>query len=129
MKNHLKIQQIIFRFDTLLNWVIALGLIFLQVDTLLMQNPPVIARSVYRVLGIAYLGFAAWQTRNFKNTTAPATLRFAFWMVVLPVLLMGAALIIFHPALKPSARLILWIAEGYMLLLSGWYGYLLKLQS
>jgi hypothetical protein len=129
MENRLKIHKYIFRFDTILNWVIGLGLVVLNVDALLMENPPVIQGWFYRVLGIIYLGFAAWQTYNAKNTSAPATLRFAFWMVVIPVLFMGWALIAFHSDLKPIIRILLWIAEFYMVLLSGWYGYLYQTQQ
>lgn len=129
MKNHPKIHKFIFRFDTILNWVVGLGLVILNVDALLMQNPPVISGWVYRILGGIYLGFAVWQTLNTKNTISPATLRFAFWMVVIPVLFMGWALIAFHAELNPTARIILWIAEFYMVLLSGWYGYLYQAQQ
>lgn len=129
MKNYLNLHKIVFRFDTILNWVIGVGLIVMNVDALLMQNPPVIAGWIYRVLGILYLGFAGWQTFNAKNTNSPATLRFAFWMVVIPVVFMGWALIAFHAQLKPTARIILWIAEFYMVLLSGWYGYLYQTQQ
>ncbi len=122
MKKDLKIQQIVFRFDTILNFFVSLWLIFFPVDPLLMHSPPVIAGWVYKILGIGYLGFAVWQVIHWNKTTNPAALRFAFWLVVLPILFMGWALIVFHQNLKPMVRIVLWISELYMILLSGWYG-------
>lgn len=122
MKKRLHFQPVIFHFDTLLNFVISIWLIFFPVDVLLMHSPPVIPAWIYHGIGIGYLGFAIWQAINWNKTTSPATLRFAFWMVVLPVLFMGWALISFHQELKPLVRILLWIAELYMIVLSGWYG-------
>lgn len=124
MKNYPSIQKSIFIFDTILNGVIALWLILFPVDPLIMVNTPVIVPWVYQVIGLGYLGFAIWQGFQWKKTMSLPTLRFSFWMVILPVLFMGWALISFHQDLKPIARILLWIAEFYMILLSGWYGFL-----
>ncbi|MBN1311022.1 MAG: hypothetical protein JXB30_06345 [Anaerolineae bacterium] len=116
----------LFRGDTLLNWFLGVVLLVFpsQVDGLLGQRsllPP----SIYLFIGGGFLLFAAWQTivviRRRLGSTA---LIFAALMAEIPVLLLTVALIYLHSDLHPIWRVVLWIGDGYMLMLGAWYVFL-----
>jgi hypothetical protein len=109
--------------DMLLNW--CLGIIFtifpLPVDRVLGQVsllPP----SIYRVIGVGFLLFAAWQTWVvIQGDIKPGGLIFASLMAEIPVVLLTIALLFMDFKLRPGWRIALWVGNVYMLLLGVWY--------
>jgi hypothetical protein len=82
--------------DMLLNWFLGALLTFLPgiVDQIL-GSAPLLPRGVYRVIGILFLAFAAWQTwaHATERTTTTASLIFAALLALVPVVLLTIALL------------------------------------
>lgn len=113
--------------DTILNWFLGVVLTFFPrfVDGLLSFDPPMLPTVFYIVLGVIFLGFAAWQTSVVvRQRMGPPALVFAAIMALLPFAGLTFGLVFMDLSLKPLWRTILWIANIYMLLLGIWYLYL-----
>lgn len=114
--------------DMLLNWTLGAALTFLpgMIDSAL-GTGPVLPLIVWRVIGVGFLLFAAWQTWTTKQQDiGPLGLWFACWMAWIPVVLLAIALLYMTLPLWPLVRIALWVANIYMLLLGGWYAYLAR---
>lgn len=127
MEKYLRAHRWIFGADLLLNWALGFWLLVGNVDQVLMQNPPVLQPIVYRLIGLGFLAFALWQSWQLRKPVSPAALQIAYWMAILPILALGIALIIFNNQLRPIPRILLWLGEFYMFLLSVWYSRILTL--
>lgn len=110
--------------DMLVNWFIggAMTLFPKAVDQIL-GTSTMLPLSVYRVLGIIFLGFAAWQTWALRSRreTGSMSLFFAAFMALGPVALLTAALLFLPVPLRETWRVVLWIGDLYMLVLGVWY--------
>jgi hypothetical protein len=110
--------------DMLLNWFLGALLTLLPgvVDQIL-GSAPLLPLSVYRVIGIIFLAFAAWQTwaHLTERTTAPTSLVFAALLALGPVVLLTIALLFMELPLQVGWRIALWVGDAYMLLLTAWY--------
>lgn len=114
--------------DMLLNWFVGavLTLFPATVDNLF-GRAPLVPLPLYRVIGVGLLAFAAWQTWVIsRRDIGPPALIFASVLAEGPVILLTAALLADF-ALRPGWRIVLWIANIYMLLLGVWYAYVARL--
>jgi hypothetical protein len=115
--------------DMLLNWFlgILLTLFPLPVDGILGRTslmPPII----YRVIGLGFLLFAAWQTWVvIQGDVKPGGLIFAALMAEIPVVLLTIALLFMDFELRPGWRIALWVGNVYMLLLGVWYVFVARI--
>lgn len=109
--------------DMLLNWLLGLVLlIFPSGLDRLIGTAPVLPLLLYRLTGIGFLLFAAWQTWIVRRgEIGPLGLTFAALMALGPVVLLTAALLFLDLPLEPLWRIVLWVANGYMVLLAVWY--------
>jgi hypothetical protein len=113
--------------DMLLNWFLGAVMLLFPgaVDRLLAATSPLLPSLVYRVVGIGFLLFAAWQTWVVvRHVLGPRQLVFAGILAEVPFLMLTAALVFANFDLKLFWRLVLWVGNIYMLLLGGWYFYL-----
>jgi hypothetical protein len=113
----------LFRGDTILNWFLGCVLLVFpsRVDSTLGQHSlaPLL---VYQVIGGGFLLFAAWQTvMAIRRRLGPWGLVFAALMAEIPVILLTVVLVFMNLDLLPAWRLVLWLGNGYMLLLGVWY--------
>ncbi len=118
----------LFRGDTLLNWLLGVVLIFFpsMVDGVLGQHP-LVPGVVYQVIGGGFLLFAAWQTGMvIRRRIGPPALVFAAFMAEVPVILLTVVLVFMNLGLYPVWRVVLWLGNGYMLLLGVWYIFLAR---
>jgi hypothetical protein len=109
--------------DMILNWFLGLILTLLPglADRVLGQAN-VLPFIVYRIIGIIFLAFAAWQTSLvMRGQLRPFDLFFAAALAEIPVVLLTIALLYMKLPLRPGARIVLWIGDIYMLFLGGWY--------
>jgi hypothetical protein len=109
--------------DMILNWFLGIVLALLPglADRVLGQAN-LLPLVVYRIIGVIFIGFAAWQTSLVvRGRCKPFDLYFAAGMAEGPVVLLTIALVYMNLALRPAARLVLWIGDIYMLFLGGWY--------
>jgi hypothetical protein len=117
--------------DTILNWFLGVLLVALPavVDRML-GTQPLLPPWVYRLVGVGFLGFAAWQTTVMvrRRSFAPGQLIFAALMAEGPVVLLTVALVWMALPLDPVWRIALWIGNIYMLLLGVWYFFLARWQ-
>ncbi len=115
--------------DMLLNWFLGVALAALPgvADRLLSTGPPVLPPVAYRLIGFGFLAFAAWQTSVIvRRRLTPAALAFACLLAEIPVVLLAVALLFMGLPLKPFWRALLWVGNGYMLLLGAWYLFLAR---
>lgn len=109
--------------DMLLNWV--LGIVLIAAPGMagsLLSRTPLFPPLVYRLIGVVFVLFAAWQTWIVRRGTVGAPgLIFAALMALVPVILLTSALLFGRLPLYPLASVLLWIGNLYMLLLSAWY--------
>jgi hypothetical protein len=111
-----------------LNWFLGCVLFLFpsRLDSLLGQRL-LLPLLIYWVIGGGFLLFAAWQSvvviRQQLGSTA---LIFAALMAEIPVVLLTITLIYLHSDLRPMWRAVLWIGDGYMLLLGAWYVFLAR---
>lgn len=115
--------------DMLLNWFVAAVLIPFPVfcDTML-GTAQLFPYGYYRVLGVIFLLYAAWQTAIvIKSALTPGALWFSAILAEVPVVLLTAALVGLGLPLRPQWRIILWIANFYMLFLGVWYIFVARL--
>jgi len=115
----------VIRFDNVINWVLGISLILVpDFFNRIFFGHEVLSHWIYIVIGVGLIWFAAWQTDNFlkRKKLARETLRFAAalsWLsaIVLTFVLISslqARVILF-------SKIILWLADVYMLLLGGWW--------
>jgi hypothetical protein len=127
-KAHTLTVRRIFFGDTILNWFLGVLLTFLPgwADrTLRRSAEPLLPASAYRVVGVVFLLFAAWQTAVLiRGRMGAPALWFAAFMAEGPVMLLTAALVFLNLPLKPGWRIVLWAGDIYMFLLGLWYVYL-----
>ena len=118
----------LFRGDTVLNWFLGSVLVFFPslADSALGRHPlmPVV---VYQVIGGGFLLFAAWQTVILiRQKLGPRALAFAALLAEVPVILLTVALVFMSLDMFPVWRVVLWVGNGYMLLLGVWYIFLAR---
>ena len=115
--------------DTLLNWFIAVVLIgFPKFCDSLLGTAQLFPYGYYRVLGVIFLLYAAWQTYIIiKVVLTPEALWFSAILAEVPVALLTIGLVALDLPLKPLWRIILWIANFYMLFLGVWYIFVARL--
>jgi hypothetical protein len=100
----------------------------LQIDRAIGQQP-LSPPLVYRVIGLGFLVFALWQVVVvLRGRLDVAALAFAAFMAEAPVVVLTVMLIFMELALRPVWRAVLWIGDGYMLLLGAWYIFLARWQ-
>lgn len=119
------LRRIVFG-DMLLNWFLGAALSFFPalVDGLLGRAPlaPPIA---YRVIGVLFLLFAAWQTFIVvRRQLGVGALLFAALMALVPVVLLTVLLLFMSLPLRIGWRIVLWVGDIYMLFLGCWYLFL-----
>ena len=124
------LHRIIFG-DMLLNWFLGVILLLAPrfVDRLI-GSSPMLPDWIYRVIGIGFIGFAAWQTWIVrKDEINPPGLIFAALLAEGPVVLLTAALVSRNFPLYLLPKILLWIGNIYMLVLGVWYFYLARWMS
>jgi hypothetical protein len=121
------VRRIVFG-DMLLNWLLGVLLTFLPgwADRALRSGVrTLLPAGAYRVVGVGFLLFAAWQTAVVvRGRMGAPALWFAAFMAEAPVVLLTAALVFLNLPLKPGWRIVLWAGDVYMFLLGLWYVYL-----
>lgn len=117
--------------DMLLNWLLGAALLaFPQGVDRLIGQAPVLPVPVYRLLGAAFVLFAAWQTWVVRQgKIGPAGLIFAALMALIPFVLLTIALVFVDLPLRPLWRIILWAGNIYMFGLGSWYLTLARIQA
>jgi hypothetical protein len=113
------------RTDMFINWFLGFVLVFFphRIERLLTFEL-LLPLSIWVIMGIVFLGFAVWQLKVVKKgSLEPKELKFAAFMALVPVVLLTAVLFVEIP-LYFWARVILWVANIYMLVLGVWYLYL-----
>lgn len=127
-KAHTFTVRRIFFGDTILNWFLGALMTFLpaRVDSALRSGVRLILPpGVYRVVGVVFLLFAAWQTAVLiQGRMGSSALWFAAFMAEAPFVLLTAALVFLSLPLKPGWRFVLWVGDVYMFVLGLWYVYL-----
>ncbi len=113
------------RVDIGINITAGTGLVIMpQLANQLLFGAPVISWWVLLVMGIGFLLFAAWQVLALMRADGFSrwNLRFAAWMAWVPVLALTMGLLSpLGGQLLDGARVFLWAANGYMVLLGGLY--------
>jgi hypothetical protein len=112
--------------DMVLNWFLGAVLTFAPglVDDLL-GAASLLPLPVYRIVGVGFLGFSAWQTWIIaRGTIGPWSWIFAAVMAEGPVVLLTFVLLFVDLALRPGWRIVLWVGNVYMFFLGGWYSLL-----
>jgi hypothetical protein len=114
--------------DMLLNWV--LGVLFTFLPNLVervIAVGPLLPPLIWRVIGVIFLLFAAWQTWIVvRRDIGPVGLILACDMAWVPVVLLTIALVFMAFPLRLWARIALWIGDVYMLFLGAWYLFLAR---
>lgn len=119
------LRRIVFG-DMLLNWFLgaALSLFPALVDGLL-GRAPLAPPVVYRVIGVLFLLFAAWQAFIIaRGRLGVGALIFAALMALVPVVLLTMLLLFVNLPLHTGWRIALWVGDVYMLFLGCWYLFL-----
>lgn len=114
--------------DMLLNWFLGVVLTLLPAlaDSILGRSL-LIPLWLYRLLGLGFLIFAAWQTFHVvRRQLGPGALVFAAWAAEIPVVMLTVALVFLDLPLRTGARIALWVGDLYMLVLGAWYFYLAR---
>jgi hypothetical protein len=118
----------VFSGDATLNWLLGFALVFFP-STLdgLLGRRRLAPELLYQVVGGGFLLFAVWQTVVvIRRRIGPPGLAFAALMAEIPVVLLAVALVFMNLDLLPVWRVVLWIGNGYMLLLGVWYMFLAR---
>lgn len=119
------LKRIVFG-DMVLNWFLGavLSLFPATVDGLLGRTP-LAPPLVYRVVGVLFLLFAAWQMLIVaRGRLGAGALIFAALMALGPVVLLTVILLFMDLPLRLGWRIALWIGDVYMLFLGCWYLFL-----
>ena len=127
-----RITGFIVWFDITINYLLGAWLLFAPngFDRLIGAST-VMPLFFYRIIGIGLLLFAIWQTimiRSNKIFTNNYLLP-AIILAVIPVIILAAALLFGDFPVKPAWKMILWIGDLYMILLSAWYIRVLQIQA
>jgi hypothetical protein len=114
--------------DMLLNWTLGVLLALLPgFAESIVGTGPMLPVAVWRVIGVGFLLFAAWQTWVVQRwDVGPDGLWFACWMAWIPAILLAIALLYMDFPLRGAARLALWVGDIYMFLLGGWYAFVAR---
>ncbi len=115
--------------DMLLNWGLGAVLAFspASVDRLI-TYARVVPLAIYRIVGVVFLAFAAWQTAiELRRRLSPAALLFAALMAEAPVVLLTVVLVFMDVPLRAGWRIVLWVGNVYMLFLGAWYIFVARL--
>lgn len=114
--------------DMLLNWFLGAALTgFPAAVDRLLGTAPFLPLWIARAIGMIFLLFAGWQTVIVaRRRMGRAALVFSAVMALVPVLLLGIALLFMGLPLRPGWRIALWAGNVYMLLLGCWYLYLAR---
>ena len=109
--------------DTVLN--VILGVAFMAIPgpvEAALGYGPLIPFVGWRVIGAIFVLFAAWEYYvTHRPPLSIASLAFASFMALAPVLLLTAALLFLPLPLKVFGRAILWFGDLIMLLLGSYY--------
>lgn len=124
IKNSRQITQRIIRGDNVINWVLGTALILApDFFNRLLFGQEVLSHWLYIVLGVGFIWFAAWQVETFLNPEElekPA-LRFSALLAWGPVLALTIILLSLGERMILFSKIVLWLANLYMLLLGIWY--------
>jgi hypothetical protein len=116
------LRRIIFP-DMALNYFLAAVLLAIPgvIDDII-GSAPILPPLIYRIMGLMFLGFAAWQTWVVRrNIIAEPGLIFAGLLAEGPVIALTLALLFWNVPIYPIPRILLWIGNIYMLFLGAWY--------
>lgn len=115
----------IIKIDNIINWVLGLSLILVpDLFNRLFFGHEVLSHWIYILIGVGLIWFAAWQVANFlkEQQLEVPPLRFAAVLAWLPVVALTIALLSgLGNRLLIWSKILLWIADVYMLFLGGWY--------
>ncbi len=110
--------------DALLNWIVA-GALLISPGTIeaLAADARILTPGTYRILGAGFLIFAAWQTIAIQQgrIAARSTMGVAAAMALLPAVLLAVGSCRLSLPLRSWARVALWVAVSYMLILGALY--------
>lgn len=109
--------------DRILN--VILGVAFIAIPgpiESILGDGPLIPYVAWRVIGVIFVLFAIWEHIVIRRPPLSiASLAFASFMALLPVLLLTAALLFLPVPLNTFGRVILWAGDVLMLLLGVYY--------
>ncbi|MFV1917034.1 MAG: hypothetical protein ACC618_00890 [Patescibacteria group bacterium] len=113
--------------DMIINWLLALMFIFFpRFFQRLIAEGDIFQIWLWRLIGITLIIFAGWQVKIIKRgKTTQGELGFLVLATFTPAALLAAGLFMDFP-LYHSSRLLLWVADFYMLSLGAFYLYVLK---
>lgn len=122
--NHQKITFRIIKVDNVVNWILGLSLILVpDFFNRLFFGHEILSHWIYIAVGLGLVWFAAWQVETFlkPKKLEVTTLRFSAILAWLSVLALSAALFGLGGRMLLVSKIMLWLADLYMLLLGVWY--------
>lgn len=109
--------------DTIVN--VILGVLFVTLPGPIegvLGNGPLIPVIVWRVIGVTFILFAAWESFVTRRPPLSITsLAFASFMALAPTVLLAAALLFLSLPLNLFGRVVLWLGVLVMFLLGSYY--------
>lgn len=109
--------------DTILNFI--LGVAFIAIPgpiEAILGDGPLIPFIAWRVIGVIFVLFAAWEAYVTRRPLlSVASLAFASFMALAPVVLLTAALLFLPMPLNTLGRVVLWLGDLVMFLLGSYY--------
>lgn len=112
-------------YDMWLN--IALGIVLVAAPGPLesvLGDGPLIPFIAWRIMGLLFLGYAAWEWFAIRNAPLSALdVAFACIMALVPVVLLAAALLFLDVPLNTLGWILLWFADIFMLVLGSYYAF------
>ncbi len=125
-----KITHSIILGDNALNWFLGAAMVLVPTwFNSLLSSRLLLPIWLYFIVGVGFLWFASWQVQTFlrEKQLPPAALQQAALLAWGPVVVLTIALLTpLTSSLYPFARVLLWIGNGYMLVLGGWYWWVAK---
>lgn len=117
----------VIKVDMLINWLFGVMFLFFpRFFQRLIAEGDIFQIWPWRLIGIALIIFAGWQVKIIKRgRTTQGQLGFLALATFTPAGLLAIGLLIDFP-LYATARLMLWLVDGYMLILGAFYLYALK---
>lgn len=97
--------------------------LFPEASDRIIGTEPVLSIFYYRMIGFGLLLFAAWQIWMIvrKQIITRPYLVIAIILAVLPIIALTSALLLGDFPLVQIWKTIIWIGDGYMVLLTTWY--------